>query len=324
MFIVMEFFSDTNLQPILFFLFGIVLVFYWVHSVGDKTPSPKIPVGLFILYFVVSNFGTALNYYFEIEEWDDQLSTLSTIILFCAFAKFIFYIVIDIWLKKVRNKDIPVILRDVALSIVFVIIAIIFLHKSGDLDVLSVLTTSAVLTMVVGLAMQDTLGNLFSGLSLQTERVIRHGEWISFQQHVGKVVGMTWRSTLVKTRENEIVIIPNNIISKETVKNYSRMSNLHIATFNIKLERNVAPNTVKKVVFNVLEEHPKVVLDPYPQVRLLTFDEFGTNYQVRFWNNDFESELLTISEIHYMLWYALKRNDIAIPYPVRDIRMQYL
>jgi len=198
------------------------------------------------------------------------------------------------------------------------------LHKKGGVNLASLLTTSAVLTMVIGLALQDTLGNLFSGLALQTEKLFQIGEWISFREHVGQVVGMTWKSTLIKTLENEVVYIPNNVISKEIVKNYSRPEPSHVAYIDVGIQYEAPPNRVREVILDVLSENPKVLKVPPPQVRLVNFGDHSITYQVRFWNSDFEGERLLKADIMNQIWYALKRNGIEIPFPIRDVRLHHV
>jgi CRP-like cAMP-binding protein len=178
--------------------------------------------------------------------------------------------------------------------------------------------------MVMGLALQDTLGNLFSGLALQTEKLFQVGEWISFREHVGQVVGMTWKSTLIKTLENEIVYIPNNVISKEIVKNYSRPELSHVAYIEIGIQYEAPPNKVREVILDVLAENEKVLKVPPSQVRLINFGDHAITYQIRFWNNDFGGERLLKAEIMNQIWYALKRNGIEIPFPIRDVRLHHV
>jgi small-conductance mechanosensitive channel/CRP-like cAMP-binding protein len=284
---------------------------------------PRIPLGLFILYLFAVLFHMALVSQ-GITEWDSKINLAKSIIFYCAAARIIFYFFIDLWLAKARKALIPKIIRDLSLAAIFSVIALVLLYTRGGFNLASLLTTSAVLTMVIGLAAQETLGNLFAGLALQTEKFFQIGEWISFREHVGQVVGMTWKSTLIKTLENEIIYIPNSVVSKEVIKNYSRPDPQHIVAFEIGVEYGAPPNKVREVILQTLDRHPKIVKDPPPQVRLVNFGDFAITYQIRFWNNDFEKEKMITAELMNDLWYALRRNEITIPFPIRDVRMHHI
>ncbi len=318
----MSIFSDILSQPAVVAAIAVVFIIYW-RIAARSTKFPHIPLGLFILYLLI-DFARILLLSYNLPQWAARLDLISIIVLYCAAARLVFYVFVDIWLTRKLKFQLPKITRDVALAVIFAVIVIILLHKKGGVNLASLITTSAVLTMVIGLALQDTLGNLFSGLALQTEKLLQIGEWISFREHVGQVVGMTWKSTLIKTLENEIVYIPNNVISKEIVKNYSRPEPSHVAYIEIGIQYEAPPNKVREVILDTLAEYDKVLKVPPPQVRLIMFGDHAITYQIRFWNNDFGGEKLLKAEIMNMLWYAFKRNGIQIPFPIRDVRFHHV
>jgi small-conductance mechanosensitive channel len=104
--------------------------------------------------------------------------------------------------------------QDVTLIGVFTIIATLLMKEQ-------LLTTSAVGAVVVGFALQDTLGNLFSGLAIQIEKPFRVGHWIAVGNREGQVEEITWRATKLRTKAGQFLIVPNGVISKESILNYS-------------------------------------------------------------------------------------------------------
>jgi len=318
----MNYISGLISHPLAVLAIIVILIGYW-RAAARSNKLPRIPLGLFILYLLVVIVRHSLRLY-GFEEWGQRLDLVGIIVLYCAIARLAFYLFVDVWIGRWRRVVVPRITRDVALAVIFAVIAIVLLHTKGGVNLASLLTTSAVLTMVLGLALQDTLGNLFAGLALQTERLFQIGEWISFKEHTGQVIGMTWKSTLIKTAEHEVIYIPNNIISREIIKNFSRPEPKHVAYLEIGVEYGAAPNKVRQVILETLAQHIKVLKEPCPQVRLISFDDFAIKYQVRFWNGDFENEKLIKAELMNMLWYALKRNGIEIPFPIRDVRLHHV
>ena len=100
-------------------------------------------------------------------------------------------------------------------SWLFFIVATFVLRDS------SLVTASAVSAVVVGFALQDTLGNAFAGLAIQIEKPFRVGHWIKVGDHDGMVEEVTWRATKLRTRAGTFIIVPNSVISKEAITNYS-------------------------------------------------------------------------------------------------------
>ena len=85
-------------------------------------------------------------------------------------------------------------------------------------------TTSAVGAVVVGFALQDTLGNAFAGLAIQIEKPFRVGQWVQVGGHEGLVEEVTWRATKLRTKANTYLVVPNNEISKSAIVNFSEPS----------------------------------------------------------------------------------------------------
>src|SRR5918999_1226730 len=108
----------------------------------------------------------------------------------------------------------PAIVQD-AIVIGMLLIVATFVFKE------QLLTTSAVGAVVVGFALQDTLGNAFAGLSIQSERPFKVGHWIRVGDFEGRVAEVTWRATKLQTKTGNFVIVPNNIIAKEAITNFS-------------------------------------------------------------------------------------------------------
>ena len=116
-----------------------------------------------------------------------------------------------------RRLHIPKILRDLSVTIASAVAMILILSRSG-VNLLSIITTSAVLTAVIGLALQDTLGNLLSGVAMQLESSIAIGDWIRLDERaIGKVLEIRWRSTVIRTKNDDLVVIPNAILTKGVV-----------------------------------------------------------------------------------------------------------
>src|SRR5829696_2154938 len=138
----------------------------------------------------------------------------------------------------------PAILQD-AMVIGLVLLASTFLSQE-------LVTTSAVSAVVIGFALQDTLGNAFAGLAIQSEKPFHVGHWVKVGDFEGRVAEVTWRATKLRTKSGNFVILPNNFVSKEPIVNYSEPAAPVRLTVEVGATYLVAPNQVKAAMMEAL------------------------------------------------------------------------
>ena len=180
-----------------------------------------------------------------------------------------------------------------------------------------VLTTSAVGAVVVGFALQDTLGNFFAGLAIQVEKPFRIGQWIRVGDFEGRVEEVTWRATKLLTKAGQFVIVPNSVVAKDPILNYSEPIVPTRLQVDIGLSYDAAPNLAKRALLEALSNAPLVLRDPAPDVVVIDFAASSVNYRVRFWIGDFGQDDLAYDQVRSNLWYTLRRHGIEIPYPIQ-------
>src|SRR5208282_452558 len=110
--------------------------------------------------------------------------------------------------------------KDLLMLVLWFVVVMVVLYTDFGVQPLSILTTTTVFAAVLGFALQETLGNIFSGLSLSMGRPFEPGDWVRSGQHVGRVKGIAWRATTIVTRANERLEIPNSVIAKDVLFNY--------------------------------------------------------------------------------------------------------
>ena len=289
---------------------------------SDKIPS--LPFGFLIAYFALGAIHYFIGHLPIIAEYEKWIDVASSIVLSWAIIRLSFAIFVELPLKYWKQTEIPNITRDFILLICYAILFFIVLRTRGDVNLAGLITTSAALTVVIGLAAQTTLGNSFSGLVLKMEHPFSIGDWITYGSHTGRVVGITWKSTRIITRDNVLIYLPNNELSNGILINYSKPDRRVIGRFNIGLEYGAPPNKVRKVILEVLDQHPKLLSKPRPQVRLISFDDFSINYEIRFWHNNYTNDPQIKADINNQLWYALRRQGINIPFPIRDVQHAHI
>lgn len=228
-----------------------------------------------------------------------------------------------VWLFRFRRRTpTPKIVRDVINVALFAIVTFPILKATLNVDVVGLVATSAILSVVLGLAMQDTLGNLFAGLSLQLERPFEVGDFVTIGPNTGRIAQVGWRATRLETLRNESITVPNAVIAKEAVKNYSRGGQPIGTDCTIGIALHVPPNRVKAAVLETLHEIPEVLAEPPPHCRTLGYEEFLIRYQIRFFARDLEISMQALEQIYTRLWYRFSRDGVEIPLPQREVYMR--
>jgi len=226
---------------------------------------------------------------------------------------------VDFYLQQRGGAAVSAIFRDVASVITYFLVILAVLRSTLDINLASLVATSAVLTVIVGLALQDVLGNLVSGLVLELETPISPGDWIRVATYEGKVVETGWRTTKLRTRVNELVTLPNTLLSKEGVVNYSRPDPSFGDTLTFGAAYEAPPNVVKDAVLGVLEREAAVLRVPDPEVRVTEYGDSSIGYAIRYWITDYDDLERIRSRILSNVWYAFQRANIRIPFPARDL-----
>lgn len=211
----------------------------------------------------------------------------------------------------------PRILRDLIQAFLFFGVALIALRAAG-VEFGSLLATSALLTAVIGLSLQEPLGNLFAGLALQAQPPFSVGDWVQFADGpngTGRVLEINWRATHLVTIGEVEVIVPNGVMAKAQLKNFTRPTQLMRHETSVVLPDAVAPHRVQGIVLRALADVPGVLSTPPPSVLVGQFIDRGATYAVRYYIDDFAMLEPIEGELRKRLWYALRRERIELPTP---------
>jgi small-conductance mechanosensitive channel/CRP-like cAMP-binding protein len=218
-----------------------------------------------------------------------------------------------------RREHFSTIFKDLVTLVLWALVVMVVLRTFYKIDLTALLAIPAVLTAVVGFALQETLGNIFSGLSLQLSAPFQPGDWVRSGERVGRVQGVGWRATTIVTRSNERVEIPNAQLAKDVLFNYA---NHAVADeVSIGVGYNEAPNRVREVVLSVLRDLPDVLHHPTPEIFAWEFGDYAIRYRIKYWLADYGLADQVHDRIVASLWYALRRHGMEIPFPIRTLRV---
>jgi small-conductance mechanosensitive channel len=211
---------------------------------------------------------------------------------------------------------------DLASGLIYVVAFVGIIDTVFKESLSGVLATSGVLAIVLGLALQNTLADVFSGLAINIERPFGAGDWIAVTDGVeGQVIEINWRATRLKRCANDMIVVPNSVIAKAVVTNHSRLSEPSIVATRLSVDCTVAPARVIALLLSAA-------------TRALGSSSGGgsTAYACRFNDSVIEYELTVPAESYTQIWRVqsqiiegiaavFQAEGLGIGSPVTDVRI---
>jgi len=154
---------------------------------------------------------------------------------------------------------------------------------------------------------------------LEVETPFAPGDWVRVGTFEGVVEETGWRTTRIRTRVNELITLPNALLAKEALVNYSRPDPLYGDTLRFEAGYESPPNEVTRALAEVFAEEAAVSNQRATEFRVERFAESGVGYAIRYWITDYGELDRIRSRLMTNLWYALRRAQVRIPYPARDV-----
>ncbi len=229
------------------------------------------------------------------------------------------WLIADAPLNLLSRYTVTPLLRTIITLLLYFAASLYLLHKIFGINMLPLLTTSAVLTGILALSLQETLKNLFTGLWINTERIVAKGDWVRVADKEGQVMEVTWRTTRLLTRGDDHIILPNRMLAENVLENLTYPTPLHMVELDISASYKDAPNKVREILAGLATSCRHVKAEPAPEILLLGYGDSSINYRVRVWIDDYLKDMTVRSDIYRRAWYAFKRHSIEIPYPIRAI-----
>lgn len=164
----------------------------------------------------------------------------------------------------------------VYLAALFAIIAYVF-----DLPIRGLLATSGAIAIILGLALQSTMSDVFSGIVLNFSRPYRPGDWISIDGATdGRVIEMNWRATLVLTAKRDLAIVPNSAIAKAKIVNSSSPSGIHGITVTVQLDPRTSPASGAAIIEQAILNSRLILATPAPLITVKSITASTTEYEI--------------------------------------------
>jgi small-conductance mechanosensitive channel/CRP-like cAMP-binding protein len=253
-------------------------------------------------------------------EVSKYLKTALLVGLSLALVRAIGYLLFDVVFKRRKGREAPQLLR-VFLSIVLYGAAFLLIYKfawSSDGSGFGIIATSTVVSVVIGLALQDTLGNFFAGLSIHIEQPFHILDAIRIGDALGRVEALTWRTTTIRTNNNTTIVFPNSRVAREPMEVY-RFNSLNRRVLLVPAPYEIAPQKVIPLLQKIAVSVPNVAAEKTPRARVGDFGPSAVIYEVLYWTKDYMWVPEIDAAIKQQAWYIYRRNEIEIPLPMQHV-----
>lgn len=303
--------SGGALLPVAVLLLGVL--------VATLPPGARrkllVPLAFFALHLVVALAGALAGGALRA-----RLDLLAVFLLSMTTARGAGLLVSESRLTKRVIPPMPKIFEDLLQAFLYVL-AVLATLRFGGLEMSSLFATSAVLSAVVGFALQDTLGNVFAGLSVQAQKAFDVGDWVEVDGSLGRVLEIGWRATKLRTLDEVDILVPNGSLARHTIRNFTKPTDVSRRSIQLSAAYDAPPERVKAVALSALEGIPDALAHPAPSVVLAGFGDSAVVYTLYYFTRAFALATWTDSAVREHVWYAFRRAGITIPFPQRDVHV---
>ena len=234
-------------------------------------------------------------------------------------------IVLPIVDRSLKSRDLDTHARRplkklVSIGVVFVAISVAFGMAEYGNFLQSLATIAAAATLAIGFAMQDVISNFVAGVFIYTDKPFRIGDWIEWDGNSGVVEDISLRVTRVRTFDNELLTVPNSNLTDGVIKNPVAKEQLRLKfVFGIGYDDDIDKAT--EIILEEARDHPEIMDDPEPSVRLTELGDSSVGLQSRIWIEDPSRAdfVKTRGEYVTSVKERFDEEDINIPYPNRTI-----
>lgn len=221
-----------------------------------------------------------------------------------------------------KGYEAPSLIRNLFSIITFLIcFVLIFKRFYPGIELGALFTTSAIFGVIIGLALQDTLGNLFAGISVHADKPFQVGDVIVVGQgRIGVVESISWRAVKLRTFQNHVLMLSNSSVAKEAIEVCPRNNlNARIVFFNTTYSDSPAKtiHLVREAIREANNVSPKIK----PIVRIRNLGDSSIEWEVKYWLDDYAKHNDTDALVRQLIWYAFRRNNIQFAFPTRTVFM---
>jgi small-conductance mechanosensitive channel len=233
-------------------------------------------------------------------------------------------IIFDFLFRIRRGYEAPTLVRNIFSLLAFTGLFVLIFNKIySEINLGALFTTSAIFGVIIGLALQDTLGNFFAGISLHADRPFQVGDVIVVgqQKHTGVIESITWRAIKIRTFQNHIVLVSNSNAAREAIEVCPR-DNLNARLVYFGTLYTDSPAKTIHVVREAVRDADNVSEKITPIVRIRDLGDSSIDWEIKYWPDDYAKYNDTDALVRQRVWYALRRSGLTFAFPTRTLHLE--
>lgn len=223
------------------------------------------------------------------------------------------------------QAGVPLLVVNIFSLVLSVLLLLWVATRIFDLNLAPLLATSAAFSIILGLAMQDTLGNLFAGISLQVDRAFEIGDWVEVYHNNLKVVGqvkeISWRSTILVGWSDELITLPNRSMANAQISNYTGAHHPIFRTQDFRFPYGSDLKAIKDILLRSLEEISEISPLPAPMCYVRESTESWVLIRISYGVENFGQQYLVGDQVLSHLLKRLNESGISVAHQVLDVSM---
>ena len=290
----------------------------------------KAPVFYFIILAGVATTVNTLPFLVPHRVVLSRIIVSITLIIACYLVAVLLNLIIKAWVDKAkevigrsRQADLIAVIRKILDLIVFSLLVIFILSLWG-VKVTALVASLGIAGIVIGLALQTTLSNIFGGITLIADRSFKIGDFVQLETgEAGEIINVGLRSTRIKSfDEGNELIVPNNTLMNSKIINYGRPQ-IHLKrriTIGVAYGSDV--KKTKEILLQCTHRIEEILKEPAPQVYFMEMADFSLNFLVVFWIRHFKHRFVVQDKFISLAYEELQNQGIQIPFPTRTIYME--
>ena len=248
----------------------------------------------------------------------------------CYLAALFLNLLIKAWLSrarevvgKTRQMDLVAVSRKMLNLVVFILLIIFILNLWG-VKVTALVASLGIAGLVIGLALQTTLSNMFGGITLIADKSFKIGDFIQLETgEAGEIIDVGLRSTRIKSfDEGNEIIIPNNLLINSKIINYGRPQVNLKRRIKIGVAYGSDIEKVKRILLECAGKIDKILKNPPPEVYFMEMADFSLNFLVVFWISNYKYRFIVQDNFMSLAYRELQNKGIEIPFPTRTIYIE--
>lgn len=312
---------EVPLLPLAISVLGVAGIVVW-HVQGPSRPTARliVQIAFFAVMTAVLAYAHAFPFHYDPGSLDGANALLVSakilwwVHLSWAVIGFVrIYIVLDHRPREAR------LIQDLIVAVVYLGVLLSILAFVFGVPIGTLMATSGVIAIILGLALQNTLGDVFSGIALTLGRPYVIGDWIELSDGTeGRVMASNWRSTYLLTGAHNVVVLPNSVLAKLGLTNVSQPDENHQITLRVRVAPTRMPRTIMEVMRTVLDSSNMIVKQPRPNVVLVGIDASAVTAELQFRVTSAAQRGEARSEVIDLVYRHCRANGLQLAMPLES------